>query len=170
MLKPFVIDISLQLRGEVLTGRRVRIDEAEKANQIYNMLEEQLLNESQGGVGDVSSTLIEQLLAPKASSIKFTAYPYADISTAYVEESDLNLLSSGECHLAQLDGKEGDFYYVPLPDSRDDQEWAELVATWKEQGLSERFAEIMTELRRQNIAYVRFDCDGADVEGMEPRQ
>lgn len=99
--------------------------------------------------------------------MQFEVFSYADISTAYLEESDLNLVATAPGHIAQLDGGEGDFLTVPAKDNP-----PEPLDVWKarvaEHGLSQRFVDIMLALREQGIPYVRFDRDGGSLEGYEP--
>ena len=98
--------------------------------------------------------------------MQFKVYSYADISTAYLEPSDLDLLATAPGHIARLDGGEGDFFVVPAKENA-----VEPLGDWKaravEHGLSQRFLNIMLALRDQQIPYVRFDRDGGFVEGCE---
>ena len=99
--------------------------------------------------------------------MQFQVYSYADISTAYLESSDLDLLATAPGHIAQLDGGVGDFFAVPAkenaPEPLDD--WKACVV---EHGLSQRFMDIMLALREQGIPYACFDRDGGFLEGYEP--
>ena len=99
--------------------------------------------------------------------MQFKVYSYADISTAYLEPSDLDLLATAPGHIAQLDAGEGDFLVVPAKRNA-----FEPLGDWKaravEHGLSQRFLNIMLALRDLQIPYVRFDRDGGSVEGYEP--
>jgi hypothetical protein len=100
--------------------------------------------------------------------VKFETISYADISTSYLERSDLDLIGESECpgHLAELDGKEGDFFHTPhIADGVEGK--ADYQKRCKAYGLSDRFVQIMLELDSQEIRYVRFDSDGGEVEGLE---
>lgn len=98
--------------------------------------------------------------------MKFTTHQYADISTAYLEQSDLDLLGDVSLtgHIAEEDEGRGSFWYA----SSDDEVFSSQVLEWRNAGLSERFIAVMTELREQGIPYVRFDADGGEIEGLEP--
>lgn len=95
----------------------------------------------------------------------FTTYTFADVSTAYFAKSDLPLLLDPaiEYHLANEDDSSGSFFYIP-----DDEGCLEdAIPTWRAQGLSERFIEIVRALSQQGIRYVRLQADGLDIEGLE---
>jgi hypothetical protein len=99
--------------------------------------------------------------------MQFKVFQYADISTAYLDPRDLDLLTTALGHIAQLDGGVGDFFAVPAKenDSEPLDDWKARVI---EHGLSQRFLDIMLALREQEIPYVRFDRDGGFLEGCEP--
>lgn len=101
--------------------------------------------------------------------MKFTTYSYADVSTAYLDPGDLDLLADAPGHLAQLDNEAGDFFWVPSKANA-----TEPLAEWKERvtrhGMSQRFLDLMLELREQGVPYVRFDADGGEVAGYEPAE
>jgi len=101
----------------------------------------------------------------RSGAMEFTTLRYADISNGYLPESDHALLLQGEApnHLATLDKLYGAFFY--LPDEEGFETFAEEACKF---GFSERFIEIMRELSRQEIPFVRFDADGANVDGIEP--
>ena len=92
---------------------------------------------------------------------QFTLRTFADVSTAHLRESDLDLLKTAPNHLAELDCRRGDFFYVPCDGAFDD--FATLA---KEHGMSPEFIAIFEELRRQEIPYVRFDGDGDFAPGL----
>jgi hypothetical protein len=102
----------------------------------------------------------------KRRLMQFEVIGYADISTAYLEEEDLDLLASAPNHLAEIDDGVGTILWVP---SEQDL-FEEFVRKSRQHGLSDRFIEIMTELHKQQIAYVRFDADGGEVDGLEHAQ
>ncbi len=95
----------------------------------------------------------------------FTTYQVADVSTCYLEESDLPLLLQVGCptRVAETDGGFGSFHWVPGDDRWLEQDMEEARAY----GLSERFVSIMKHLRAAKVPYVRFDADGGDVEGLD---
>lgn len=94
--------------------------------------------------------------------MKLETLQYADVSTAYLQSSDLGLLldTSAPGHLANLDNGEGSIFYVPEFDQT--QLWDAFAQEAREFGFSERFVEIMLAAYEQHIPYVRFDCDGRD--------
>ncbi len=98
--------------------------------------------------------------------MQFEILGYADISTSYLEETDLHLLATAPHHLAEIDGGVGTILWL----STDGSPLEEFVAEAKLHGLSDRFIDIIRELDRQKIRYVRFDADGGEVEGIEPMQ
>jgi len=95
--------------------------------------------------------------------LKFETIPYADISTFYLERSDLDLIGEPECpgHMAEHDDGRASFFNVFTDDRKRFNEEAKAF------GLSDRFRAIMQELARLEIQYVRFDADGCEVEGLE---
>ena len=104
-----------------------------------------------------------------AARMKFESYLIADISTGYLEESDLDLIGPGSPnHLATIDPLPGDktgtgdFFYVSDADLQ-----VEFEQQCTGYGLSERFITIMRELRQQGFQYVRFDADGGHIDGMK---
>lgn len=92
----------------------------------------------------------------------FNTYLVADISTSYLDESDLRLLLQFGCptRIGETDGGHGTFHWVP----NDDEWFAEDMREARAFGLSERFVSIMKNLRAANIPYVRFDADGGDLD------
>lgn len=94
----------------------------------------------------------------------FEKYEMADISTAYLAESDLELLLRFDCptRFAETDGGFGTFHWVPDDDSLFEEDMQHAV----EFGLSDRFVTIMRHLRSARIPYVRFDADGGEIDGM----
>jgi hypothetical protein len=102
----------------------------------------------------------------KRSLMQFEVIGYADISTAYLEKEDLDLLASAPNHLAEIDDGVGTILWVP---SEQDL-FEEFAQESRQHGLSDRFIEIMSELHQQQIAYVRFDADGGEVDGLEHAQ
>lgn len=96
------------------------------------------------------------------SPMEFTTIRYADISTEYLEQKDLELLlrEDAPCHWANEDGLTASIFYVYVDDGG--------LQDFKEFGFSERFIDIMRELKRQGIQYVNFDSFGAPVRGLEP--
>jgi hypothetical protein len=99
--------------------------------------------------------------------MKFALIPYADISTAYITESDQKLISSVDTpnHVAEHDDGYASFFYPPHNDSNAISLFAEEARDF---GFSERFIEIMIELGRQGVQYVRFDSSGGDIDGIDP--
>ncbi len=99
--------------------------------------------------------------------MKFSTYPFIDVSTGFLLESDhdLLLLDNGPNHLATHDEFCGAFFYT-LPDTRPEtvEGFAKEARNF---GLSDRFVEIMVEASRQGMQLVRFDCDGDMIEGLE---
>jgi hypothetical protein len=95
----------------------------------------------------------------------FEKYEVADISTGYLEESDLELLLRFDCptRFAETDGGFGTFHWVP----DDDCLFEEDMQHAAEFGLSERFIAIMRHLRAARIPYARFDANGGEIEGIE---
>lgn len=94
--------------------------------------------------------------------VQFTLMNFADVSTAHLRESDLDLLKTAPNHLAELDCRRGDFFYV----SGDDETFQDFVTRATEHGMSPEFIAIFEELRRQEIPYVRFDGDADEVPGL----
>lgn len=99
--------------------------------------------------------------------MKFKTYPYVDVSTGFLPQSDHDLLvmNSAPHHLATHDGFFGAFFYT-LPDMQPEAVEA-FEHEAREFGLSNRFIEIMVEASRQGMQLVRFDCDGDMIEGLE---
>ena len=94
----------------------------------------------------------------------FTLHKYADISTAYLTETDLGLLVQAKACFAETKDKAGCYLYI----SHNEREWLEQLQDASDLGLSARFLEIMAMLREQDIPYVRFDQDGGSIEGLDP--
>ena len=99
--------------------------------------------------------------------MKFQTYPYIDVSTSFLPQSDHDLLMMGNAphHLATHDGHVGAFFCTLADMEPEDVEAFANEA--REFGLSERFIEIMVEASRQGMQLVRFDCDGDMIEGIE---
>jgi hypothetical protein len=98
----------------------------------------------------------------------FETYEVADISTGYLDESDLELLLCFDCptRFAETDGGFGTFHWVP----DDDSMFEEDMQRASDFGLSGRFVAIMRHLRAARIPFARFDADGGEIEGMERTQ
>ena len=94
----------------------------------------------------------------------FEKYEMADVSTAYLAESDLESLLRFDCptRFAETDGGFGTFHWIP----DDDELFEEDMQHAMEFGLSERFVTIMRHLRVARVPYVRFDADGGEINGM----
>ena len=95
----------------------------------------------------------------------FEKHDVADVSTGYLEESDLQLLLQTACptRIAAIDGGFGTFHRV----SEDDQLFEEDLQDATSFGLSGRFVSIMRHLPAEKIPYVRFDADGGEIQGVE---
>jgi hypothetical protein len=99
--------------------------------------------------------------------MKFKTYPYIDVSTGFMPQSDHDLLLMNDAphHLATHDEFRGAFLYT-LPDIE-----PETVEAFSEEarefGLSNQFIEIMVEASKHEIQLVLFDCDGDMIEGLE---
>lgn len=98
----------------------------------------------------------------------FETYEVADISTGYLDESDLELLSCFDCptRFAETDGGFGTFHWV----ARDNSMFEEDMQRASDFGLSGRFVAIMRDLRAARIPFARFDADGGEIQGMEKAQ
>ena len=98
--------------------------------------------------------------------MKFQTQQYAHISTAYLTESDLDLISRTDApnHMAEHDTGRASFFFPPTLDRAVRQHFAEESRAF---GLSKKFITIMLGLSRQEIQYVRFDADGESIEGLE---
>jgi hypothetical protein len=99
------------------------------------------------------------------NEVIFEKHEVADVSTGYLEESDLPLLLQIHCptRVAEIDGGFGTFHRV----SDDDQLFEEDLQHATSFGLSGRFVSIMRHLRVAKIPYVRFDADGGEIQGVE---
>lgn len=99
--------------------------------------------------------------------MKFNTYPYIDVSTDFLPQSDhdLLLMENAPHHLATHDEFCGAFFYT-LPDTEPEPVEA-FAKEARKFGLSDRFIEIMVEASRQGVQLVRFDCDGDMIEGLE---
>lgn len=117
--------------------------------------------------GLVSPGLLDKArrLFRKFAASRFQTYPIADISTAYLEESDSLLLLDPQCptRFAITDDMGGTFHVVTQSPDLFKEEMAEASAF----GLSDRFRQIMESLHTAGILYVRFDADGGEIEGLE---
>jgi hypothetical protein len=110
---------------------------------------------------------IGQTPGGEPKTMKFAIQRYAYISTAYITESDLDLVSCVDApnHMAVHDTGRASFFYSPTTD-----EAVSLCFSAEAQafGFSERFIAIMLELSQQGIPYVRFDADGGKIHGLTP--
>ena len=81
-------------------------------------------------------------------NVKFTTHQYADISTAYVNETDMELMSNPAAphHMAEHDDGVASFFFVPNPETAERFKQSAVAF-----GFSERFIAIMLELSRQGI-------------------
>jgi hypothetical protein len=101
--------------------------------------------------------------------MRFTTYRIADISTKYITKSDGQKIGNKESpgHIASIDGFDGgspgDIFSVPQNRADMDLRREDLISA----GFSIHFVKIIKELSRGKIEYVRFDRDGADIEGSE---
>ena len=95
----------------------------------------------------------------------FDSYLVADVSTGYLDETDLPLLERSDCptRFAVTDDGAGTLHWV----SEDEQIFHEEMERAAQFGLSERFRLIMNRLRTAKIPYVRFDGDGGKIEGLD---
>ena len=86
----------------------------------------------------------------------------ADVSTAYLDPSDLPLLEQAACptRFAITDDGAGTFHWVTADQAMFDEEMSRTAAF----GLSDRFRFIMQRLREAEIPYVRFDADGGEID------
>ena len=114
---------------------------------------------------DPACSKAEFALPNGRSEVIFEKHEAADISTGYLEESDLPLLLQIHCptRIAETDGGFGTFHRV----SGDDQLSEEDLRDATSFGLSGRFVSIMRHLRAEKIPYVRFDADGGEIQGVE---
>ena len=96
-----------------------------------------------------------------AASDAFDTHRVADVSTEYLEPSDLPLLEHVECptRFAITDDGAGTFHWVAADQEMFDEEMSRTAAF----GLSDRFRFIMQRLRETGIPYVRFDADGGAI-------
>jgi hypothetical protein len=95
----------------------------------------------------------------------FERHEVADVSTGYLELSDLPLLLRSDCptRFAETDGGFGTFHWVP----NDGQLLEEELQHAASFGLSERFVSIFRDLGAAKIPYVRFDADGGEIQDLE---
>ena len=91
----------------------------------------------------------------------------ADVSTAYLDPSDLPLLEQTECptRFAITDDGAGTFHWV----TEDRETFEEEMSRTAAFGLSDQFRFIMQRLREAEIPYVRFDADGGEIESLGRR-
>ena len=95
---------------------------------------------------------------------------YACVSTGYVETADLELLLDPEApgHTANHDELCGSYFYIPAVGRPDDvQAFEEHITECLEFGLCLRLTQILRLAHAEDIAYINFDRDGGDIEGME---
>ena len=92
----------------------------------------------------------------------FDTHRVADVSTAYLDPSDLPLLEHPECptRFAITDDGAGTFHWV----TEDRETFEEEMSRTAAFGLSDRFRFIMQRLREAEIPYVRFDADGGEID------
>ena len=97
----------------------------------------------------------------------FDTHRAADVSTAYLESSDLPLLEQAECptRFAITDDGAGTFHWVTADQEMFEGEMSRTAAF----GLSDRFRVIMQRLREASIPYVRFDADGGKIDSIDRR-
>lgn len=93
-------------------------------------------------------------------------YQYADVTTGALEERDLAKIMEEDCPgmFAKTSGEYGSFFYLP----EDEADFTHMVGEWAAYGLSNKFLAVMVAAKAQNIPYVRFDGDGAEVDDAEP--
>lgn len=101
----------------------------------------------------------------------FDTYKIADINLHHLRETDIEILLSGDQNevpffLARTSGGRGVFMYIFTTDDIE-QDLAYIDNETEIDYLSDNLISILLELRKQNIAYVRFDCDGALIPGLE---
>ncbi len=99
--------------------------------------------------------------------MEFKTYPYIEVSTGFLPQSDHDLLLEPNAphHMATHDEFYGAFFYTLHDVEPCTVEDFQTKA--RKFGLSDRFVEIMVEASRQKIQLVRFDSDGDMVEGLE---
>lgn len=99
--------------------------------------------------------------------MEFKQYPYADVSTGFLPQSDHELLLDRDAphHLATNDEFYGAFFYTLS--EVEPESVAAFSRKAHEFGLSDRFVKIIVEASRQKLQMVRFDCDGDMIEGLE---
>lgn len=99
--------------------------------------------------------------------MRFKTYPYTDVSTGFLPQSDhdLLLMNNAPHHLATHDEFYGAFFYT-LSDT-EPESVAAFTEEAREFGFSNQFIEIMVEASKQEIQLVRFDCDGDMIEGLD---
>jgi len=99
--------------------------------------------------------------------MKFKTYPYIEISTGFLPQSDHDLLleTNAPQHVATHDEFYGAFFHT-LHDVKP-ATVEDFRKRARDFGLSDRFVEIMVEASRQEIQMVRFDSDGDMIEGLE---
>ena len=106
--------------------------------------------------------------APGSCFAEIERYPC--VSTAYVEKDDLTLLldSNAPGHLANHDQGYGAYFYIPAVGKPDDPAaFEEHIQTCLEFGFSLRFTEILRLARAEDVAYITFDRDGGEMNGLE---
>jgi len=101
----------------------------------------------------------------REASGAFDTHRVADVSTAYLESSDLRLLECAECptRFAITDDRAGTFHWVTADQEMFEGEMGRTAAF----GLSDRFRLIMRRLREAGIPYVRFDADGGEIASID---
>ncbi len=93
--------------------------------------------------------------------MKLTTYTVADIGTQHITAKDAELLGQGGTgfRVGEIDAGRG--HLVLVPDD-DEPAW---MPQLREEGFSQGYIELLREVARQGIPYIRFDADGFDVEG-----
>jgi len=95
---------------------------------------------------------------------------YACISTGYVESGDLELLLDplAPGHVANHDEFCGSYFYIPAVGRSDDpQAFEDHVTKCLAFGFSLRFVMILRTARAEDIAYIKFDRDGGEINGLK---
>ena len=99
--------------------------------------------------------------------VAFDTHRVADVSTAYLDPSDLPLLENSErpTRFAITDDRAGTFHWV----TEDRETFEEEMSRTAAFGLSDQFRFIMQRLREAGIPYARFDADGGEIDGLGRR-
>ena len=91
--------------------------------------------------------------------MKFTKQTYVDVSTAHITEKDCDLLNKDEYDqpLFCLPFEYG--FWLWAHDYKNLHDW------YLEYGYSQAICDLMWEASQQEVAWIKLDCDGFDVEG-----